>query len=92
MLFTYLIQRTDLKKSLYVNKVQILLFYLSMLCWYFPLMTINGSLMAINVPLAVTVILVFLCNLKMYLKESYVYHSNNRSFFFESIIFLVMFL
>ena len=27
MLFTYLINRTDIKKSLYVNKVQILFFY-----------------------------------------------------------------
>ena len=53
MLFTYLIKRTDLKKSLYLNKVQILFFYTSMRCWHFPLMTINGSLMAINVPLAV---------------------------------------
>ena len=53
MRFTYLIKRTDLKKSLYVNKVQILFFYSSMHCWYFPLMTINGSLMPINVPLVV---------------------------------------
>ena len=53
MLFTYLIKRTDLKKSLYVNKFQILFFYSSMCCWHFPLMTINGSLMAKNVPLAV---------------------------------------
>ena len=53
MLFTYLIKRTDLKNSLYVNKVQILFFYSSLRCWYFPLMTINGSLMAINAPLAV---------------------------------------
>ena len=80
MLFIYLIKRTDLKNSLYVNKGQVLFFYSSMLCWYFPKMTINGSLMAINVPLAVTVILVFLCNVKMYLKERYVYHSYKRSF------------
>ena len=53
MLFTYLIKLTDLKKSLHVNKVQILFFYSSMHCWQFPFMTINGSLMAINVPLAV---------------------------------------
>ena len=52
MLFTYLIKRTDLKKSLYVNKVQILFFYSSMRCRRFPLMTINGSLMAINGSLA----------------------------------------
>ena len=51
MLFTYLIKRTDMKKSLYVNKVQILFFYSSMRCWRFPL--INGSLMTINVSLAV---------------------------------------
>ena len=53
MLFTYLIKHTDLKKSLYVDKVQILFFYSSMRCWRFLLMTINGSLMAINVSLAV---------------------------------------
>ena len=53
MMFTYLIKRTYLKKSLYVSIVQILFFYSSMRCWYFPLMTINRSLMAINVPLAV---------------------------------------
>ena len=54
MLFTYLIKGKDLKKkTLYVNKVQILFFYSSMRCWRFPLMTINGSLMAINVSLAV---------------------------------------
>ena len=47
MLFTYLIKRTDLKKkSLYLNKVHIIFFYSSMRCWRFPLMTINGSLMA----------------------------------------------
>ena len=50
---TYLIKGTDLKKSLYVNKVQTLFFYSSMRCCYFLLMTINGSLMAINVPLVV---------------------------------------
>ena len=43
MLFTYLINRTDLKKSLYANKSQILSFYSSMRCWYNPLMTINDS-------------------------------------------------
>ena len=43
MLFTYLIKRTDLKISLYVNKVEISFFYSSMLCWYFPLMTTKGS-------------------------------------------------
>ena len=43
MLFTYLIQRKDLKKSLYVNKVQILFFYSSIGCRYFPLMAINVS-------------------------------------------------
>ena len=48
MLLTYLINRTDIKKSLYVNKSQILFFYSSMRCWYFPLMTINGSLMAMH--------------------------------------------
>ena len=32
MLFTYLFKRTDLKKSLYVNKVQILFFYSFMRC------------------------------------------------------------
>ena len=53
MLFTYLINRTEIKKSLYVNKVQILFFYSSMRCWYFPLMIINGSLMAMHVLLAV---------------------------------------
>ena len=42
MLFTYLIKYRYLK-SLYVNKVQILLFYSPMRCWYFPLMTINGN-------------------------------------------------
>ena len=53
MLFTDLIKRTSLKNSLYMNKVQILFFDSSMRCWYFRLMTINESLMAINVPLAV---------------------------------------
>ena len=53
MLLTYLINHTDIKKSLYVNKVQILFFYSAMRCCYFPLMTINGSLMAIHVLLAV---------------------------------------
>ena len=53
MMFTYLINRTDIRKSLNVNKVQILLFYSSMRCWYFPLMTINGSLMKMHVLLAV---------------------------------------
>ena len=53
MLFTYLINRTDIKKSLYVNKVQVLFVYPSMRRWYFPLMTINGSLMAMHVLLAV---------------------------------------
>ena len=53
MMFTYLLNRIDIKKSLYVNKVQILFFYSSMHCWYFPLMTINGSLMAMHVQLAV---------------------------------------
>ena len=53
MLFTYLINRTDIKKSLYVHKSQILFFYSSMRCWYFHLMTINGSLMAKHVLLAV---------------------------------------
>ena len=53
MLFTYLINRTDIKKSLYVNKVEILFFYSSISCWYFPLMTINGRLMAMHVLLAV---------------------------------------
>ena len=53
MLFTYLINRTDIKKSLYVNKVQIVFFYSSVRCWYLPLMTINGSLMAMHVLLAV---------------------------------------
>ena len=48
MLFTYLIKRTDMKKWLHVNEVQILFFYSSMHCWYLPLMTINCSLMAIN--------------------------------------------
>ena len=42
MLFTYLIKRTDLKKLLYANKVQILFSYSSMRYWYFSLMTING--------------------------------------------------
>ena len=32
MLFTYLMNRTDIKKPLYVNKVQILFFYSSMRC------------------------------------------------------------
>ena len=53
MLFIYLINRTDIKKSFYVNKVQILFFYSSMRCWYFPLMTINVSLMAMHVLVAV---------------------------------------
>ena len=53
MLFTYLNKTHRREKSLYVNNVQILFFYSAMRCWYFPLMTINGSLMAINVPLAV---------------------------------------
>ena len=53
MLFTYLIKRTDFKKTLYGNKVQILFFYSTMRCLYFPLLTINGRLIAINVPLAV---------------------------------------
>ena len=48
MLFTYLIKKYRLEKSLYVNKVHILFSYSSMRCWYFPLMTINGSYMAIN--------------------------------------------
>ena len=53
MLFTYLINPTDLEKSLYVNKVQILFFYSSMRCWHFPLIPINCSLMAINARQAV---------------------------------------
>ena len=53
MLFTNLINHTDIKKSLYVNKVQILFFYSSMRRWYFPLMRINCSLMAMHVLLAV---------------------------------------
>ena len=53
MLFTYLINRTDIRISLYVNKVKILNFYSSMRCWYFPLMTINGSLMTMHVLLEV---------------------------------------
>ena len=53
MLFTYLINRTDIKKSLYVNKSQILFFYSSIRCCYFPLVTINGSLMTMHVLLAV---------------------------------------
>ena len=53
MLFTYLINRTDIKKSLYVNKVQIVFLYSSMRCWYFHLMTINGSLTAMHALLAV---------------------------------------
>ena len=53
MLFAYLINRKDIKQSLYVNEVQILFFYSSMRCWYFPLMTINGSLLAMHVLLAV---------------------------------------
>ena len=53
MLFTYLINHTDIKISLYENKVQILFSYSSMLCWYFPLMTINGSLKTKHVLLEV---------------------------------------
>ena len=37
---TYLIKRTDLKKSLYVMKVQILFPNSCIGWWYFPLMTI----------------------------------------------------
>ena len=43
MLITYLIKHKHLKKSLYVNEGQILFFYLSIGCWYFPLMAINVS-------------------------------------------------
>ena len=34
MLFTYLIKRTDLKKSLYVNKIEILLFIHALLVFF----------------------------------------------------------
>ena len=36
--------------------------------------------------------MVFLCNLKMYLKESNVYHINNWSFYFDNIKLLPIYL